>query len=185
VVQRLDVIIKAAAQMPNDSRVLFVLVGDGVDRERLERASQEAQLSNVRFLGRQSFEMMPQFLNAADVLLVHLKRTPISDYLVPAKVLTYLAAGRPLLVAMEGPAADLVSTVGAGVVVPPETPEALAAAAEQLSRMREDQLIEMGRAGREHLLTGNSPASVIDEYERMLLNVADGERGQEAAHHRC
>lgn len=185
VVQRLDVIVEAARRMPADSRVMFVLVGDGMDRERLERAARDAALSNIRFLGRQPFESMPQFLKAADVLLVHLKRTPISDYLVPAKVLTYLAAGRAVLVAMEGPTADLVSRIGAGVVVPPEDPGALAAAAEQLSRAPSEQIDGMGRAGCEYLLGRNSPSSVIDEYERMLMAVVGTGHGREAARHQC
>jgi len=185
VVQRLDVIIEAARRMPADSRVMFVLLGDGVDRERLERAAREAGLSNVRFLGRQPFESVPQFLQAADVLLVHLKRTPISDYLVPAKVLTYLAAGRALLVAMEGPAAELVSAIGAGVVVPPEDPAAMAAAADHFSRIPVEQIDGMGDAGREYLLARNSPSSVKDEYERMLMSVAGAGQGQEAAGHQC
>jgi len=185
VVQKLDVIIEAARRMPLDSRVLFALVGDGMDRERLEGAARDAGLSNIRFLGRQPFELVPQFLNAADALLVHLKRTPISDYLVPAKVLTYLAAGRPILVAMEGPTADLVSRIGAGIVVPPENPVALAAAADRLSRSTSDQIDGMGRAGHEYLRGRNSPSTVIDEYERMLMAVVGTGHGREAARDRC
>lgn len=169
VVQKLDTLIDAAARLHSHPEILIVLVGDGMDRDRLEQRARAQQLTNVRFLGRQPFAAMPDFQAAADVLLVHLKRTPITDFLVPAKVLMYLATGRPTIVAMEGPASELVQRAQAGLAIPAEDPAALAAAITQLAAMTPAEREQTGSNGRAYLLRQNSPEHVVDQYEQLLL----------------
>jgi hypothetical protein len=66
----------------------------------------------VQFIERQLQEKIPAFLAAADVLLVHLKKSELSHYVIPTKTLAYLAAGRPILMAMDGAAAHLIRERG-------------------------------------------------------------------------
>ena len=95
-------------------RVQFVFVGGGTERESLEQRAKQMGLSNVAFLPRHRPEDMGPLLAAADVLLVHLRDLPLFRITIPSKTSAYLAAGRPILMAVGGDAADLVRQSGAG-----------------------------------------------------------------------
>jgi lipopolysaccharide/colanic/teichoic acid biosynthesis glycosyltransferase len=126
-----------------------VFIGSGVDSARLERKAREMQLDNVRFLPRQPMAAMGSILSAADVLLVHLKDDPLFRITIPSKTQAYLAAGRPILMAVHGDAAELVERSGAGLVCEPENAESIAEGVGQLFEAGESRLQAMGRAGRD------------------------------------
>ncbi len=119
--------------MRSESDVLIVIVGDGADKDRLqERVSELGLQCRVQFIERQLPEKMCAFMAASDVLLMHLKKSELSRYVIPTKTLAYWAAGRPILVAMDGAAAELVRKAGAGPVIPPENPSAMVSAIRSL-----------------------------------------------------
>lgn len=170
-VQGLDTIIQAAALVAPEHQVAFVVVGDGSDRARLEALASHLNLSNVRFVGRHPAEAMPDFFRAADALVVHLRPSDVADHAIPTKVLAYLAAGRPIVCATGPAAAEVVMAAGAGVVVPPGEPEALARAVERLVTAGPSARERMGTAGRRYLAQQFDKDRIIDEYERQLLEL--------------
>ncbi|MBI2841558.1 MAG: glycosyltransferase family 4 protein [Acidobacteria bacterium] len=172
-VQGLATVLDAAARIPSESRSLFVLIGDGSDRRRLESLVAQMEIqARVQFIDRQPASAIPAFLAAADALLVHLNRSSLSQYVIPTKTLSYLAAGRPILMATEGPAADLVRSAGAGSVVPPEDPIALADASVALESMTAADRDRMGTAGRAYAAAHFGKAVIIPRYERILADAA-------------
>jgi glycosyltransferase involved in cell wall biosynthesis len=171
--QALDTVVHAAAGLADVNPTLFVLVGDGSDKARLQQLARASGAgARIHFIERQPAERMPELMAAADALLVHLRRSELSRYVIPTKTLAYLAAGKPLLMAMEGAAADLVDAARAGIRVPPEDPGALAKAAERLAAMSPAEREEMGRSGRAYLAANLSRTDVIPEYETILQRVA-------------
>jgi lipopolysaccharide/colanic/teichoic acid biosynthesis glycosyltransferase len=80
---------------------------------------------------------------------VHLKDDPLFAITIPSKTQAYLAAGRPILMAVRGDAADLVARAGAGVFAEPGNPESIAQAVRRLVQMPAAERARMGRAGRE------------------------------------
>ena len=172
-VQGLETVVEAADRL-RDSRVCFLLVGDGSDRERLEREAQRRGLTNVVFAGRHPASRMPDFYRAADALLVHLRPSLIAGLAIPTKVLAYLAAAKPIVCAVPGATADLVRTAGAGPVVPPGDPDALAAAIRDLAGTSPHQRTAMGEGGRRYLATHFQRHEVIGDYERVLSEAARG-----------
>jgi len=171
-VQGLETVVRAAERLRHDPGILWAFVGDGVDRPRLERLAAERGLGgSVQFIDRQPLSAMPGFFAAADALLVHLKRSELSNYVIPSKTNAYLATGRPILMAMEGAAADLVREANAGVIVGSEDPEALAAAALSLRAMPEADRARFGQSGRRYLLEHLSKARVLSDYEALLARV--------------
>jgi lipopolysaccharide/colanic/teichoic acid biosynthesis glycosyltransferase len=148
--QALDAVLEAASlcrsQVP---AARFVFMGGGVDSERLERRAREMKLDNVRFLPRQPMAAMRSILTAADVLLVHLKDDPLFRVTIPSKTQAYLAAGRPILMAVLGDAAELLERSGAGMVSEPENPASIAEGVRLLFEAGPERLREMGRAGRD------------------------------------
>jgi len=111
------------------------------------------------------------YLNAADALLVHLRKDPLFEITIPSKTQAYMAAGRPLLMGVDGDAAELVRQSGGGVVVESENAQALADAAERLAGAGAQELAAMGRQARrfydEHLSLAAGAARFGTIFERL------------------
>ncbi|MBQ6947008.1 MAG: glycosyltransferase family 4 protein [Clostridia bacterium] len=104
------------------------IVGSGSDLERLQQMSKEKQLSNtVIFHGRRPLEEMPQFYQMADALLVTMKADPVLSLTLPGKVQSYMAAGRPIIAAIDGETADVINAAKCGYCSKAEDVSALAA----------------------------------------------------------
>ena len=147
--QDLDTVLDAAGLLRarGDRRVRFVLVGGGIDTERLRTRVAAERLENIVFVPRQPQAVIGRFLALADALLVHLRDDPLFAITIPSKTQAYLAAGKPVLMAVRGDAADLVSQSGGGVVCPPGDAAALADAALSLASAPTGELARMGDAG--------------------------------------
>ena len=172
-VQGLDTLIDAAANLPAQSNALIAFVGDGSDRQRLQDLVAARGLTDrVQFLSRRPMEAMPALFAAADALLVHLRKSELSRLVIPTKTLAYLAAGRPIVMAMEGAAADLVRNARAGIVLPSEDAAALVNAIESLRAMSKDERSAMGDQAMAYLAAHFSKDLVIQEYEETLRRVA-------------
>lgn len=154
--QALDAVLKAALLLQTKgSRVCFVMLGGGVEVSRLKLLAIELKLLNVIFLPQVPMSEVGTFLHAADALLVHLRKDPLFEITIPSKIQAYMTVGKPLLLAVDGDAADLVTMSGSGVIAQSENSEAIAAAAEELAALAPAQLNTMGqnaqRYYREHL----------------------------------
>jgi putative colanic acid biosynthesis glycosyltransferase WcaI len=167
-VQGLDAMIDAADSLRGDARVVFVLVGDGSDRDRLESLAAGKGLRNVVFAGRHDASEMPAFLAAADALFVHLRPSTVADHAVPTKILSYFAAARPIICGSSGAAAELVRAAGAGIVVAPGDSSAVAKAVTELAAMSPDGRERLGANGRKYLKEHLDMNVVLDAYERIL-----------------
>jgi glycosyltransferase involved in cell wall biosynthesis len=84
------------------------------------------------------------YLKAADAMLVHLRKDPLFEITIPSKTQAYMAVGKPLLMAVQGDAAELVKQSGGGLVAESENPQSLAQAAEALANTSTDALAIMG-----------------------------------------
>jgi colanic acid biosynthesis glycosyl transferase WcaI len=147
--QELSVVIKAAQLVKSLPRIRFLIVGDGIEKGRLEDAARQIGLDNVVFLGWQPEDDMPGILGQASALLLHLRDEPLFRITIPHKVYAYLAMGKPILAALAGDAADVVRSANAGVICPPGSPEELANAVIRLASMPQAYLDELGANGRQ------------------------------------
>jgi glycosyltransferase involved in cell wall biosynthesis len=154
----------------------FVFVGGGVDRERMVALAAGMRLDNVRFLPRQPMHAMGQVLAGADALLVHLKDDPLFHITIPSKTQAYLAAGKPIVMAVQGDAADLITSCGAGVTCQPGNPDSIAAAVKELAEAGEVRLAEMGRNGRAFYDRELSVAAGVGRFEQVLEASASGRK---------
>lgn len=149
--QALDAVLDAAAILQErGSRVCFVMLGRGVEVNRLKARAVDMRLANVIFLPAVPMTEVGTLLNAADALLVHLRKDTLFSITVPSKTQAYMAVGKPLLMAVDGDAADLVRQSGGGVVAESECAEALSTAAEMMSALSPDQLAGMGRRAQDY-----------------------------------
>lgn len=143
--QALGAVLDAAALLQaRGSRVCFVLLGGGVERGSLQQQAVQRGLANVVFLPAVPMAEVGTYLHAADALLVHLRKDPLFEITIPSKTQAYMAVGKPLLMAVDGDAADLVRHSGCGVVAESENAAGLAHAAEALSETGPEALAAMG-----------------------------------------
>jgi glycosyltransferase involved in cell wall biosynthesis len=155
----LGVAIQAAQQLQKCPNIAIVLLGDGKEKLALMAQAREMELDNVYFLPPIPKEKMGEALAAADVCIAILKPAPLYNTVFPNKVFDYMAAGRPVAMAMEGVIREVVENAGAGVAVPPGDAAALAEAIRLLMEDREKGR-EMGRRARQ---------CVEKNYERGIL----------------
>jgi glycosyltransferase involved in cell wall biosynthesis len=136
-----------AAEILNNENTGVVFVGDGANRAGLEASA--SNVKNVRFLPFRPVEQIPHVMRAGDLHIITVKRG-LEGVVVPSKLYSTLAAGRPVLViaAAESDAARIVTAAGCGVAADPDDPMAVAAAIREL-RNDPARLAEMGRRARE------------------------------------
>jgi colanic acid biosynthesis glycosyl transferase WcaI len=162
--QSLNLVVDAAAKFPD---IAFVINGDGAARKKLEQDC--ARLTNVYFGDYQPIERLSEVLATGDIHVVPL-RAGLASVSVPSKSYSILAAGRPMLAAID-PGTEIPNMLqqsGAGVAVEPDNSTAFIEALSQLVSRRE-QLHEMGARGRTWVETHASPASVAARYEAIFL----------------
>ncbi len=146
--QALSVVLDAAALLKDRPDIVFLIAGDGVEREPLQQRANEEGLDRVVFLGNFPQSEMGKLYAQVDVLLVHLSPDPLFEITIPSKILTYLAYSRPILAGLKGDPAGVIEDTGSGVIFPPGNAQALAAAARTLVDMPEHERVEMGARGR-------------------------------------
>lgn len=143
--QALGTVLDAAELLQaRSARVCFVMLGGGVELAPLRVQATRRRLRNVVFLPAVPMAEVGTYLHAADALLVHLRKDPLFEITIPSKTQAYMAVGKPLLMAVDGDAADLVRHSGCGVVAESENAAGLAHAAEALSEAGPEALAAMG-----------------------------------------
>ena len=142
----LDVVLDTADRLRGEKSIRFALVGGGRDRARLMERARKMDLPNVVFADAVPKDRIPEVLAAADVCVAVLRPLPMFTTTYPNKVFDYLAAGRPVVLAIDGVIRAVVEEAGAGTFVPPGDVEAMAAAVAKYARDPELRARE-GRAG--------------------------------------
>ena len=166
--QGLETVLEAAKLLDDLPQVQFVLLGDGVDRPRLQEIAHSYDLHNISFLGRYPSEAMPGMYALADVLLVHLRDDPLFRITIPHKIFTCLASGKPVLAAVEGDAAAVVESGHAGLTCPSGDPKALADVVRQFYEMSPDERNALGQNGRRAVCEAYGRSHLVGQIAAML-----------------
>jgi len=147
-----------AAAMLLDAPIHVALVGEGANKEAVWKHARAVGATNVSMWPGVPRERVVELVAAADVCLVPLRDVPLFSSFIPSKMFEFLAMGRTVVGSVRGEAASILEAAGA-VVVPPEDPEALAAALRRLAADPE-QRAEIGWQGR---------AYVAEHFDRRAL----------------
>ncbi len=164
----LETLIAAAEELQTAlPTCLFLLIGEGAEKQRIMELSSARGLTNVKFLGEQPRHRIPALVSAADACLVMLKKTELFKTVIPTKLLEYMACERPVIVAVDGQARKLVEDARAGVFVPPEDSHALAQTICALA-LNPDERRHMGFNGRQYILANLSRERTAEDYIAVL-----------------
>jgi colanic acid biosynthesis glycosyl transferase WcaI len=168
--QGVDTVVEAARVLANEPSLTWLLIGDGTERQRLRELASD--LPNVRFIPMQSKEKYPAILAASDACLVTL-RPEVLTPVVPSKLLTIMAAARPVLASMplDGDAPKIVADSRAGILSPAGNALALADAV-RLLMSDPERAATFGQNGREYALRHFSRPACIRQFELVLRGIA-------------
>jgi colanic acid biosynthesis glycosyl transferase WcaI len=179
----LETLLDAARQLQSENPdVLFMLIGEGADKDRIKALAQSRDLRNIQFVDQQPREKIPAFISASDACVVLLKRSEIFKTVIPTKMLEFMACARPVILGVDGQARRIAEEAGAGIVIEPENSSALAQAIRQLAANREFGHM-LGRHGREYIARRFCRRQTAEDYIRVLEEVLNlsGPRNSEAA----
>ncbi|MEX0833627.1 MAG: glycosyltransferase family 4 protein [Actinomycetota bacterium] len=170
--QSLNVIIEAADLLRDHEDIVIAFVGEGASKRELQAASDRRGLVNVVFLPFQPKERLAESLGAADVHLVTHKRG-MAGYQVPSKLYGILAAGKPVIAAVEPESepAMIIEEHSCGVRVDPDDAKELAAA---ILEMRGQRLVELGARSRKAFEAAYERTGQTAAYRKLLEEVASG-----------
>ncbi len=168
----LETMLEAAALLRHEKNILFLLVGEGVAKQELQRKAETLQLDNVRFLPYQPREALP-WLRAASDIQVSLYKANAARYSMPSKLYEIMASGRPVLASADRDSDvwNIVNGAGCGLCIEPGQAEQLANAVGLLYRdagLRQ----EMSSRGRRLAEDSYSKDAVVAAYEQLLRGVA-------------
>jgi colanic acid biosynthesis glycosyl transferase WcaI len=162
--QGLEIILDVAAQLRDQSNILFLICGEGPLRAELEEKAQGC--SNVRVSGLQPEEKLNQLANLADVHILP-QRADAADLVMPSKLTTMLASGKPV-VACADPGTQLWNVVkDVGIPVKPEDAHPLAAAILALIKDPSESA-RLGRLGRAYATKYLEKEQLLENFRQAL-----------------
>ncbi len=169
----LDTIIDAAAELRSTNpEIVFLVLGEGADKDRVTTLARERGLDNLRFVDQQPREKIPAYICASDVCLVLLKKTELFKTVIPTKMLEFMSCARPVILGVDGQARAILEEAGGGLAVEPESSDALVGAICHLAANPE-RAAEYGRSGREYIARKFSRRQTAEKYIRILESLLD------------
>lgn len=158
----LDLLLDAAAELPEHT---FLLIGEGIDKQRLVDRARSEGLTNVQFLGMLPKRELAGILGGADIGVHVLNDAAVFRLgLSPNKLYDYLAAGLPVVTNCLGEPNDVVTAADAGIA----TPGDLTAGLRKLADLDDATLKEMGRRGRRYIQDNRSRTVMSARLQRVL-----------------
>ena len=130
--QSVETIVEAARSLQDDEKIRIHIVGGGIALDHCKELAEGLQ--NITFHGRRDVTEMPRFYAMADALLITLKHDPVLSETLPGKVQSYMAAGKPVVGAIDGETARLVNEEAfCGLCCPAEDAAGLARIIRQMA----------------------------------------------------
>jgi glycosyltransferase involved in cell wall biosynthesis len=172
-VQALDTILDAAELLRDERELRWVFLGDGVLSEWMAAEAKRRGLADCVFLlGRKPVKEVPAYLAKAAAMLVSLKPDDTMSLTVPAKVQSYLAAGRPIIGSLDGEGARVIAESGSGWSAPAGDAKALAALVARMMGLTAAERAELGRRGQAYCASNYSREGCLDLIESELAKAS-------------
>ncbi len=165
----LETILEAAQQCDNPD-IVFLMVGDGAERERLLRMKQEMGLDNVVMVRQLPKEKMPALWSITDVSLVLLKRSDLFKSVIPSKIFESMAMQCPIILGVEGEVKGIIEQAESGICIEPESASGLLQA---VSRLQDDSKLaaQIGEHGRRYVSEHYDRAMLAKRFEELIVTL--------------
>lgn len=171
--QNIDVILDAAAKMQDEENILFLIIGNGVEEDRLKKKAMDLQLKNILFFPMQPYKDVSYVYSLGDVDIVTCK-PGVGTAGMPSKTWSIMATGRPLLVCFDDHSElrGLIDEIQAGLCVDPENADGLA---RNIQLLAENSIIreKMGNNGRQYIIKNLTKKICVEKYYTVLLRAVE------------
>lgn len=174
--QNLYVILKAAYNIQqekisdNGKKIVFHIIGDGQELENLKKYAKDNDVQNVIFHGRKPPKEMPQYYALADAMIVTLTSNPLVALTLPAKVQSYMAAGKPILASADGEIANVIKESKVGFCAPADDVQGFVNNVERFISC--GQRNRMGINAKKYYDSYFSRETVMNKLENLLIEFA-------------
>jgi colanic acid biosynthesis glycosyl transferase WcaI len=165
--QGLETIVETARLLQSLPEVHILLIGDGPKKSELVSQAASYNLPNLTLLPEKPIEKIPDYLSAADVALVPLKKAKIFKGALPSKIFDAWACERPILLSIDGEARSVMESVQGGLFIPPEDPVKMAEALIHLMNSPTERR-QMGENGLKYTRDNHSRAALA---EKLILHL--------------
>jgi glycosyltransferase involved in cell wall biosynthesis len=164
----LETMVEAADRLRQSAPdVLFLLVGEGADKERIVALAKTRGLDNLQFVDQQPREKIPAYISASDACLVLLRKTDLFKTVIPTKMLEFMSCARPVILGVDGQAREIMDRAQAGIFIEPGNVGALMEAVERL-RANPQLRADLGSNGRRHIVDYFSREQTAATYVTVL-----------------
>ncbi|MFS0717145.1 glycosyltransferase family 4 protein [Arthrobacter sp. 1P04PC] len=174
--QSFETMIDAAALLKREglTGISWIIVGDGMSRNEVEQQVKDRGLEDVfRFEGHHPVTDVPKYTTLADVLVGCLVKSDLLEATIPAKVMSYIASGRPLALAMDGEVRSLVEDQAqCGLVGPAGDSEGLADNIRRLYELSAEDRRGLGGNGKAYHFANLERSIVLGRLKNFLLSPA-------------
>jgi colanic acid biosynthesis glycosyl transferase WcaI len=170
--QDFETVLQAARRLADLPSVIFLIVGDGAQKSRLEQRVATEAVANVRLLPYQPAAQVPDMYASSDLCLVPMIAGTARDTF-PSKIYTIMAAARPVVVCADADSelSWVVQESRCGYAIPPQRADLLEETVRKARSAPED-LDGMSRRGREYVVLHHSPDAIAEKYDLLLRRLA-------------
>jgi glycosyltransferase involved in cell wall biosynthesis len=170
--QGLHYLLETACLMQEYQDIVFVFIGDGVEKSKMLKEKDRSHLETIIFLDVQKREQMSLLISAADICVVPLVKHPLFLHALPSKMFEYMACERPIITSIDGEARKLIEASNAGIFVEPENVEQMKTAILRLHHNKNLRRI-MGKNGRRLVAQHFCRKMMADKFEKCLMELND------------
>jgi glycosyltransferase involved in cell wall biosynthesis len=157
-----------SANLLKEEKIVFVLVGQGPEKEQLRAQAQSLGLSKIFFFSPIPKRLIPQLLSYMDILYIGAKRQPLYRFgICPNKIMDYMMAGRPIVQAIES-ANNMVEDANCGIAVRAEDPNELSKAIYTLSQLSHAEKERLGKNAKEYVLKNHNYEILAQKFEDLF-----------------
>ncbi|MBN1865165.1 MAG: PQQ-binding-like beta-propeller repeat protein [Victivallales bacterium] len=172
-----QVLLAAEIVHKKNPNVLFLLFGDGPEKDELVKKAGEMKLQNLRFMPPQKRQEMAKVQGLWDIALVPLKDIALFNGARPSKMFELMAGKIPFIFCGSGEGADIARKSGCSLPVPPENPGKLASKILEMAEFPPEKLKEMGSKGRKFVQRYFNRAKLAESLLHKLTEIIQGESG--------
>ena len=166
----LDTIIDAAQILKDREDIVFLMAGDGAERERLQAEVATRSLSNVKMLGQLPKTDMPRLWSISNVSLVLLRKLDLFLTVIPSKIFESMAMKKPIILGVEGESKEIIEAAGSGICIEPQNAAQLAEAVARLADAKELQQ-QLGDQGYQHVQQHFDRGVLASQFENILTSI--------------
>ena len=166
--QGLKLLTDAAKHTLYNSEIVYLIIGDGVDREILEREVKTYELKNVLLLPPVNRELILDYISLFDVTVIPLVKNDLFRFTIPSKLYEAMSSESPVILCVDGEARKILEKSNCGVYCEPENARGVAEKVEWMFTNK-NALKTMGQAGRKYALENYDRKKIIEQFTKMLI----------------